>query len=68
MSSVFDAFGAEDTELRVGEIARRTGLARATASRLVAELVEHGFLERSGQSMRAGLRFFELGERAARPR
>jgi predicted DNA-binding transcriptional regulator len=31
------------------EIARRTGLAKATASRLVAELVEHGFLERSGR-------------------
>lgn len=68
VSSVFDAFGAEDTELRIGEIARRTGLAKATASRLVTELVEHGFLERSGQNVRLGLRFFELGERAARPR
>jgi IclR family transcriptional regulator, acetate operon repressor len=67
VSSVFDAFTAEDSELRVGEIARRTGLAKATASRLVAELVEHGFLERSGQAVRVGLRFFELGQRAARP-
>ncbi|WP_344417502.1 IclR family transcriptional regulator [Pseudonocardia ailaonensis] len=68
MSRVFEAFAPEDSELRIAEIARRTGLAKATVSRLVAELVEHGFLERSGMSVRVGLRFFELGERAARPR
>lgn len=68
VSSVFDAFTPEVSELRIAEIARRTGLAKATASRLVAELVEHGFLERSGPVVRLGLRFFEFGERAARPR
>ncbi|MEU7815937.1 IclR family transcriptional regulator [Pseudonocardia sp. NPDC049154] len=68
VSRVLDAFTGHADELRIGEIAGRTGLAKATVSRLVAELVEHGFLERSGKNVRLGLRFFELGERAARPR
>ncbi|MEU7814329.1 IclR family transcriptional regulator [Pseudonocardia sp. NPDC049154] len=68
VSAVFDAFTTEDADLSVGEIARRSALAKATASRLVTELVGYGFLERSGRRIRLGLRFFELGERAARPR
>jgi IclR family transcriptional regulator, acetate operon repressor len=67
VSRVLDGFTQGRQELRVSEIVRCSGLPKATASRIVAELVEHGFLERSGPAVRLGLRFFELGEQTARP-
>ncbi len=68
VASIFDAFTAHDDELGISEIARRTGLAKSTVSRIVSELTERKFLERSGRGVRLGLRLFELGESAARPR
>jgi len=63
---VLDAFTAEEPALTVGEIARRSGLHVATASRLVAELVAHGLLERGPErQVRAGVRLWELGARAS---
>lgn len=43
---ILEAFSQEEPALTVSEIARRTGLHVATASRLVGELVAHGFLVR----------------------
>ncbi|MFG1608007.1 IclR family transcriptional regulator [Actinoplanes sp. NPDC049265] len=68
VAAVFDAFTADDDALGVSEIARRTGLAKSTVSRIVQELVDHQFLERGGSGVRLGLRLFELGESATRPR
>ena len=68
VASIFDAITATDAELGISEIARRTGLAKSTVSRIVGELTDRRFLERSGQGVRLGLRLFELGESAARPR
>jgi IclR family acetate operon transcriptional repressor len=65
---VLGAFRAEDTRLGVSELARRANLPKSTVSRLVAELVEHRYLERDGSGVRPGLRLFELGELAAQPR
>lgn len=63
---IFEAFTADDTTLRVSEIARRTGLHLATASRLVAELVEHGLLAREpDRRVRIGIRMWELALRAS---
>ncbi|MGY1839987.1 MULTISPECIES: IclR family transcriptional regulator [unclassified Modestobacter] len=63
---VLDAFTAEGPALTVGEVARRSGLHVATASRLVAELVQHGLLERGpGREVRIGVRLWELGSRAS---
>jgi DNA-binding IclR family transcriptional regulator len=63
---VLDAFTADQPALTVGEIARRSGLHVATASRLVAELVAHGLLERgSDREIRVGMRLWELGARAS---
>ncbi|WP_369131088.1 IclR family transcriptional regulator [Modestobacter roseus] len=63
---VLDAFSAEEPALTVGEVARRSGLHVATASRLVAELVRHGLLERGpGREVRIGVRLWELGARAS---
>lgn len=67
VSLIFGAFGPDDDGLGVRELARRTGLATSTVSRIVRELIEHRFLEPTGTDVRIGLRFFELGEQAARP-
>jgi DNA-binding IclR family transcriptional regulator len=65
---LMSAFGPQDTYLGVNELARRTDLPKATVSRLVKDMVEHGFLERSGVKVGLGLRLFEWGEQASRRR
>ncbi|MBB3087023.1 IclR family transcriptional regulator [Geodermatophilus sabuli] len=63
---IFDAFSPEETALQVSEIARRTDLHVATASRLIAELVSHGLLERGpDREVRVGVRMWELASRAS---
>ncbi|MFJ9173593.1 IclR family transcriptional regulator [Streptomyces sp. NPDC102360] len=63
---IFEAFTPDEPALTVSVIARRTGLHVATASRLVAELVSHGFLTRDGdRRVRIGLRMWELVTRAS---
>lgn len=68
VSVILDCFSHQKAVLSVSELARRTGLAKSTTSRLTTELVKHGFLERQGKDLVLGLRFFELGEKASRPR
>ncbi|TNC24385.1 IclR family transcriptional regulator [Amycolatopsis alkalitolerans] len=65
---LLDAFATADSELTLAELAHRTGLPKATAHRLVAELVRWGGLERSGHAYRLGIKLFELGQRAPRRR
>ena len=63
---IIEVFSPGEPELPVSEIARRAGLHVATASRLIAELVEHGLLERSaGRGVRIGVRMWELAWRAS---
>ncbi|MFW3168568.1 IclR family transcriptional regulator [Geodermatophilus sp. CPCC 206100] len=63
---IFDAFSPDEKVLQVSEIARRTGLHVATASRLIAELVAHGLLERGpDREVRVGVRMWELAARAS---
>ncbi|MER6184236.1 helix-turn-helix domain-containing protein [Streptomyces sp. NPDC001652] len=63
---ILEVFTPEEPALTVSEISRRTGLHLATASRLVAELVTHGFLARdTDRRVRAGMRLWELGTRAS---
>jgi len=57
---LLDAFENEN-ELRLTELANRTGLPKATAHRIVAQLVERQWLERDGSHVRLGVRVFELG-------
>jgi DNA-binding IclR family transcriptional regulator len=63
---VIAAFTPEETTLGVSEMARRAGLHVATASRLIAELVGLGLLERDERGkVRVGVRLWELGSRAS---
>ncbi|MBT2249046.1 IclR family transcriptional regulator [Arthrobacter sp. BHU FT2] len=68
VSLVLGAFGPDDEDLGISEIARRTGLAKATVSRIARELIDYEFLERRGTSVRLGLRIFELGSITRRPK
>src|SRR3954471_20962902 len=63
---IIAAFTPDDLSLRVSEIARRTDLHVATASRLIAELTAHGLLERGpDREVRVGVRLWELAARAS---
>jgi IclR family acetate operon transcriptional repressor len=62
------AFTADDNDLGVSEMSRRTGLSKSTAHRLALELVESGLFERTGTRFRLGMRLFELGQLAPRQR
>lgn len=63
---IFEAFTPADPELSVSVIARRAGLHVATASRLIAALVEHGLLARQPDGrVRIGVRLWELALRAS---
>lgn len=68
ISALLGAFEQYETSVGVNELSRRTGIPKATVSRLVKELEQVGLVERSGAKVALGLRLFELGERAARRR
>ncbi|RCW44521.1 IclR family transcriptional regulator [Halopolyspora algeriensis] len=64
---VFRAFTQERPELTLTEIAHRSGLAMTTTHRLVGELAESGFLERShDRRYRIGLQLWEIAALAPR--
>jgi DNA-binding IclR family transcriptional regulator len=63
---ILQAFTPEEPELSVSEIGRRARLHVATASRLVAALVEQGLLARAANGkVRIGMRLWELAQRAS---
>lgn len=63
--AVLFAFTANDHQLSLAEIGRRTGLAKATAHRVVGDLVQVRMLERTRHGYRLSGRVFELGMRAS---
>ena len=68
INAILGAFSVAEPALGLNEVARRTGLAKSTASRITNELVEAGLLERTDGRLSLGIRLFELGELAARPK
>lgn len=58
---LLDAFTPGTPELSIRELARRSGVARSTAHRLVGELIDWGALERTSTGVRLGMKLFELG-------
>ncbi|GHE94213.1 IclR family transcriptional regulator [Amycolatopsis deserti] len=65
---LLDAFEPADASLSLAELSARTGLPKATAHRLAAELVRWGGLERVGAGYRLSMKLFELGQRVPRRR
>ena len=57
------AFRGTKPELGVSDLARRAGMPKSTAFRLLADLESAGFVARSGTKYRLGISLFELGSR-----
>lgn len=68
LSAILDCLAQADRPQGVNAIAAETGLPKSTVSRIVKDLVEHRYLEKSHGGVRLGLRLFELGQKAAGPR
>ncbi len=62
---ILAAFRGGPEELGLSELARRAGVPKSTAFRLLADLASAGFVERSGSTYRLGLSLFELGSRVS---
>jgi DNA-binding IclR family transcriptional regulator len=65
---ILDAFGPDDVDLSLTEIAGRTGVAKASIHRICTDLVGLGLLERNSRRYQLGLRLFELGAQVPRQR
>src|SRR4051812_2019849 len=63
---LLDTFYPTGGSFRLAELVVRTGLSKTTAYRLVGNLVELGYLERSQEHYRLGNRLFELGSLVSR--
>ena len=59
--SALECFSTRDRKLSASEIARRTGMPRGTAHRVVTTLREAGLLEQEREKFRLGIKLFELG-------
>jgi DNA-binding IclR family transcriptional regulator len=65
---LLQAFGPEESQLALSELARRANLPKATAFRLANQLLGLGVLERKGEAYRLGMRLFEIGSIVPRQR
>lgn len=63
--ALLTAFRPGDTELTLAELARRTGIPKPTAHRLLGELARWNVVERTPGGVRLGMALFELGQLAA---
>ena len=59
--AVIKAFGTEDPELTLSDVARRTGLTRAAARRFLLTLVDLGYVRTDGKHFALTPRVLELG-------
>ncbi len=66
--TLLTAFRPDEVELSLAELARRTGLAKSTAHRLLRELESWDLVERTPGGVRLGMRLFELGSLVPRQR
>jgi DNA-binding IclR family transcriptional regulator len=66
--ALLSAFGEPRSVLGVSELASRASVPKSTAHRLLAVLIQHGYVKRDGNRYRLAERVFELGSLAVRPR
>lgn len=66
--AVLSVLGPDEPGVSLSEIARRTGLPKATVHRLVHQLVSFDLVDLSPSGVRVGMRLFELGQLARGPR
>ena len=63
--ALLEAFESIDVSLGVSELARRAGIPKSTAFRLLAILEERRVIERQGTRYTLGKRMFEIGNRVS---
>lgn len=68
LSAVLDAFGDDGEGLTITQIAQRANLPKSTVSRIAADLVDEGYLDRDEATLFLGIRLFEFGQSVERPR
>ncbi|MGJ0203420.1 IclR family transcriptional regulator domain-containing protein [Leucobacter sp. gxy201] len=68
IAAIVNCVAEHGAPISIGEISRRTGLPKSTTARIVRSLLPHGLVEAQEEGYVLGLRFFELGEKASRPR
>ncbi|MCL2535281.1 MAG: helix-turn-helix domain-containing protein [Nocardiaceae bacterium] len=56
MTAIVDAFTDPNSDLNLDQISHRAGLPRSTTHRIVVDLIDLGWLERSGRDYRLGWR------------
>jgi IclR family transcriptional regulator, acetate operon repressor len=66
--ALLTAFRSGEEELTLAELARRAGIPKPTAHRLLAELATWNVVERTPGGHRLGMRLFELGQLAPQQR
>ncbi|GAB3623877.1 IclR family transcriptional regulator [Mariniluteicoccus endophyticus] len=66
ISAILDSFTLERPVLSLGDLREATGLPASTLQRLVANLVDEGFLDRDAQGLRIGVRVAYWAAAAAR--
>jgi IclR family transcriptional regulator, acetate operon repressor len=66
--AILDAVKESGGSTTITELAAHTDMPKSTVSRLVAEMTEQRYLERTREGVTLGLRLFELGARANLPR
>lgn len=65
--TLLSAFRPGDSTVGISELARRTGISKPTAHRLLHQMAEWDIVEVSADGVRVGMRLFELGQQASRP-
>lgn len=65
VAQILDLYMHDERSISASELGRRTGIPKASVGRITKELIEHGFLQRSGTQIRLGIRLFELGQQAS---
>jgi IclR family acetate operon transcriptional repressor len=61
--AIVSAFNSDDESVKLTELARRTGLPKATVHRFLQQLCGFHLVERTATGYQLGLRLFELGMR-----
>lgn len=61
--AIVSAFNTDDESVQLSELARRTGLPKATVHRFLQQLCGFNVIERTATGYQLGMRLFELGMR-----
>jgi DNA-binding IclR family transcriptional regulator len=64
VAAIVEAIADADGLIGLSELARRSGVPKASVHRLCQELVQWGIVERVGDAFRLGSKLFDLGQRA----